>query len=251
MAEADRDVRMAAVVQKGFFPTKPPAAVDWDSAFVFELASGISGDFFDLPVREAMLSGAAVATVSGEGVASGLVTVLARNILSRGMEGAADQGLDSAFVGINRELIRELSTAGATISCVYLRLAGARVEYLNSAYPDALLRKAGSKEVAIVESGGESGKAAPLGRGDFEDTVAASSMSVSRGDALLLYSRGLVESQSARGETYGHSRLARAFSEADPDSAESVLASVMIDYRKFMARAPRACDVTVVALVKR
>ncbi len=251
MAEADRDVHMAAAVQKGFFPTKPPAADDWDCAFVFEPAAGISGDFFDLPVRDGSLAGAVVATVSGRGVASGLVTVLAKNIFSRGMDEGAHQGLDSALVGINRELIRELSTAGATISCAYLRLTGSRVEYLNSSHPDVLFRKAGSREAVVMESSAKGAKAAPLGRGDFEDTVAASALEVSTGDALLLFSQGVVGSVGAKGDVYGQVRMSRAFSEADPDSAESVLASVMIDYRKFMARAPSGHDVTVVALVKR
>jgi phosphoserine phosphatase RsbU/P len=251
MAEADRDVRMAAAVQKGFFPTKPPAADDWDCAFVFEPAVGISGDFYDLPTRDSVLTGALVATVSGRGVASGLVTVLAKNIFSRGMDEGAHQDLGSALKTINRELIRELSTAGATISCVYLRLAGSRMELVNSAHPDALIRRAGHRETVMLGRGSQDGKAAPLGRGDFEDTVTVSALDVSKGDVLLLHSHGLTASVNIKGESYGQERLARAFAAADQESAESILASVMIDYRKFTYKTQREHDVTVVTLMRR
>ncbi|MBU0926590.1 MAG: SpoIIE family protein phosphatase [Spirochaetes bacterium] len=249
MEESERDVRIAAAVQKGFFPARPLATAGWDVSYVFEPASGLSSDFYDFFQDGKSLSGVLLGSVSGSGVASGLVTVLAKNVFGRGMSEMAGEPLAAMLSRVNRELSRELSVVGNTVSCTFLRFSGDRVEYVNAGHTDAFLRKGGSKRVAGLDEGRK--RSPPFGRDDFDDGLLALRFTLSPGDALLVYTAGLVESVNAKKAAYGGARLAEAWRRADPHNAESLLASVMIDFRNFMAGSRRAGDICAMAVVKR
>lgn len=251
MFEAGRDMRIAESVQKGFFPAKPPATRDWDVAFVFEPEAGVSRDFYDFHVRDDRLCAALVGAVSGRGIASGLITVLARNVFYRRSVDRREESLGTIVADINRELVRELAAVDNSVACSFLRLSGPRVEYVNAAHTDSLLRRAGRADVSVVKAKGEGWKAPALGRESIEDGLKALSFSMARGDAVLLYTDGLAGGRDAAGREYGARRLAEAFGRADPDNAESMLASIMIDFRNFTAGARRHDDLTAVMLVKR
>jgi sigma-B regulation protein RsbU (phosphoserine phosphatase) len=251
MGESEREVQIATSVQKGFFPTKPPAATDWDLSYVFEPAAGVSGDFYDYYEKDGSLTGVAIGSVSGSGIASGLVTVLAKNVFSRVLAETFEEPIGAALVAVNRALVRELAAVGNTVSGTFLRIRGPRVEYVSAAHTDAVLRREGRRDVSLVKAKDERSRTPPLGRDDFDAGVGALGFSAARGDAILVYTAGLVSSVNARREPYGVERLAEAFGRADPENAESMLASVMIDYRNFLSGARRSGDIAAIVLVKR
>jgi len=251
MRESEREVRIATSVQKGFFPTKPPAAADWDLAYAFEPAAGVSGDFYDYYEKDGSLTGVAIGSVSGSGIASALVTVLAKNVFGRAMAETSGEPIGIALAAINRALVRELSAVGNTVSGTLVRLRGPRVEYVSAAHTDAVLRRAGRRDVSLVKAKDGRGGSQPLGRDDFDAASGALGFSAAPGDALLVYTAGLASGVNAKREPYGVERLAEAFGRADPESAESMLASVMIDYRNFLSGAKRSRDITALVLVKR
>lgn len=249
MQESERDVKVAAAVQKGFFPAKPPAVGDWDVAFVFEPADGISGDFYDFYSADGSLGGAVMGTVSGSGIASGLVTVLARNVFNRQVLDRRGDPLSSVLVEINRELVRELSAVGNTVSCTFLRFKAGKVEYANAGHTDALVRRAGRRDVSVVKPKTAYRKAPPLGRDDFDLGLGTLGFTMSPGDALFISTAGLAGCVNQKGIPFGFERVTEAFRRADPENAESMLASVMMDFRNHLAGARRSGDVAAMVLV--
>ncbi|MBP7263977.1 MAG: SpoIIE family protein phosphatase [Spirochaetia bacterium] len=251
MDAAKRDMSIAVSVQRGFFPAKAPAVKGWDLSFVFEPAAGVSGDFYDFYERDGELRGVMVGDVSGHGIASGLITLLARNVFFRRVSSRSKEALGALLAEANRELVRELSSVDNYLTCAYLRMAGDRVEYVNAAHTDVLFRKAGSGKVqALTSKDGQDFKAPPLGREGLEVNVKALAFSMLPGDALLLYTDCLTEGRNARGVEYGEERLMEALGRADDENAESILASIMIDYRNFTAGARHTDDLTAVVIRK-
>ncbi len=249
MQESERDVRVAAAVQKGFFPAKPPIVGDWDVAFVFEPADGISGDFFDFYAADGSLGGVVMGSVSGSGIASGLVTVLARNVFNRQTLDRRGDPIASVLVEINRELVRELSAVGNTVSCTFLRFKSGKIEYANAGHTDALVRRSGRRDVSVVRPKTAYRKAPPLGRDDFDIGVGTLGFSMAPGDALFVSTAGLAGCVNPKGIPFGFERVTEAFRRADPENAESMLASVMMDFRNHLAGAKRSGDVAAMVLV--
>jgi sigma-B regulation protein RsbU (phosphoserine phosphatase) len=74
---------MASNVQATLFPPTPPEVNGWDIAFVFRPMAGVSGDMYDFYTEGDTLNGVALFDVSGHGIASGLITMIARTVFQR------------------------------------------------------------------------------------------------------------------------------------------------------------------------
>lgn len=246
--ESERDLKTAAVVQKGFYSALPPKNPEWDIANIFEPASGVSANFFDFYEKDGKLSAVSVGTVSGAGIASSLLTVLVRNIMSHGIRDSWNMPLAKAIDSINHKLVRELSGSGSTVSCINLRLLDNHISMVNSSYYPLLIRKAKSDKVAVV--GDFAKRQGPLlGQDDY--MAEAGKIEIASGDAVLLYSPGLINTIGARGEVFGPAMLMDAFSKADFSSANSLLSSIMLDYKNMMPQALRKSDIVAIMLLKR
>ena len=64
-------------------PKTAPKNDAWDIAFEFIPMSGVSGDLYDFYVSEGEITGLTLCDVSGHGIASGLVTMIARSVFFR------------------------------------------------------------------------------------------------------------------------------------------------------------------------
>ncbi|MBP7585204.1 MAG: PAS domain S-box protein, partial [Spirochaetes bacterium] len=65
---AARDMEMAINVQADLFPAAAPETAEWDSAFHFRPAAGVSGDMYDFYMDGDTLIGASLFDVSGHGI---------------------------------------------------------------------------------------------------------------------------------------------------------------------------------------
>jgi serine phosphatase RsbU (regulator of sigma subunit) len=82
-------------------------------------------------------------------------------------------------------------------------------------------------------------KAPLMGRNQFDEIVRTFNFTLGSGDTLILHTDYLLQANNSKGEAYGKRRLAAALRRADTESAQSLLSSIMIDYRNFMAGSKR------------
>ncbi|MBN1243740.1 MAG: serine/threonine-protein phosphatase [Spirochaetales bacterium] len=250
MEIGEKDLRMAVQVQQGFFPASAPETESWDLAFAYLPASGISGDFYDFYMDGGQLTGVLVGDVSGKGIASGLVTVLARSVFQRNVQALRDASLGRVLESIDTELSTELATVENYLSCSLLRLSDGTVEYANAAAPDALLRPAGKSRALVLKPKGDvDHKGAPLGREGFNSQHTAVRFAMSPGDAILLCTDGLSESRNLEGEPFRTAGLLDAFGSAPADGdAQQILDYVMQECRFHTSGTRVTDDLTAIVL---
>jgi sigma-B regulation protein RsbU (phosphoserine phosphatase) len=99
---------MAANVQANLFPKEAPKTEEWDIAFVFKPMSGVSGDLYDFYEDNGSLKGIAIFDVSGHGVASGLITMIAKSVFRRNITEHPGEKLNRILEMSNSELINEI-----------------------------------------------------------------------------------------------------------------------------------------------
>jgi sigma-B regulation protein RsbU (phosphoserine phosphatase) len=249
-ARAERDMAMAAFVQRSFFLGRAPSVSGWDIAFEFVPMSGVSGDLYDFYTAGNELDGAALFDVSGHGIASGLVTMLARNVLFREFRGGKEAPLADVMARIDRALIAEKGTIENYLTGVLLRFSGNRVEYVNAGHPDALVRSGRNGIVQAVRIGERGPKGRMIGIEGLSDGFGAIGFTMNPADALLLYTDCLVESRNAEGAEFGSARLEASFSRSDGDSARSMLDGLLSDFRSFTEGVPLNDDLTVIVIRK-
>ncbi|MBL8965471.1 MAG: SpoIIE family protein phosphatase, partial [Spirochaetaceae bacterium] len=241
---AAKDMRIAVQVQQGFFPQHPPALADWDIAFAYLPAQGVSGDFYDFYVDEGKLEGLVVGDVSGHGVSSGLITVLARSVFYRNSRALRGHSLGRVIEEVNVELSKELSAVENYLTAIFLRFDGNSVEYANAAHPELAFRRAGRARASYVVPPSDDYRGPPLGREGIEAPYRALKFEVGSGDSLFAYTDCLLESRDVDGHPFGSEGLISAYGRAPDGTASEMLQYIMEDWRFHVRGASVADDLT-------
>lgn len=248
---ADRDMKMAAFVQRSFFPAQAPRLDGWDIAYEFRPMAGVSGDLYDFYAEGKELLGMSLFDVSGHGIASGLVTMLAKNAVFREFRRGRGTSLPALMRAVDRAIIRDKGSVENYLTGILLRVAGDRVEYANAGHPDLLFRSGKTGKAAPVRVEGKDQKGRMLGIEGMSEGFGAIAFNMAEGDALLLYTDCLTESRGADGSEWGPDRLTQSFSSSGDLDAASRLENILSDFSAFTGGVPLKDDLTAVIAVRR
>lgn len=254
-AIAEKDMKMAVNVQSAFFPKRSPETDKWDVAFVFNPMAGVSGDFYDFySLTENHIDGVGLFDVSGHGIASGLITMIAKSIIARHFVKMTDKSLNDVMQIANKNLIYEMDNVDNYLTGILLRFNNKNdiVEYVNAGHTDLLYRKARTKNVHIVKFKDDRPfKGMFLGLRGMETEYPPIKFRVRNEDVLLLYSDCLNESVNEDMEEYEVERIIKSLEEAPNTSAKDILDHVLNDFYSFVGNKPLNDDLTVIVLKRK
>lgn len=241
----ERDLALAHKVQQGFLPAVRPQVEGYEFYDFYEPANQVGGDYYDyVPIPGGRLA-VAVADVSGKGISAALLMAKlsadARYCLvSEPTPAAAVSRLNRAFcesrwedrfvtlvLAVLDPLRHEVTIVTAGHMAPLRRFADGRVE-----------------PVALEHSGG-----LPLGI-EADIQYGQLPITLSPGDALLLYSDGVTDAMNAAGEFYGLKRLQDQLG----SPAESVMAlggRVLDHVQGFVGSHPQSDDMCVTCFGRR
>jgi serine phosphatase RsbU (regulator of sigma subunit) len=240
------EMDLARGIQRALFPGKPPLVSDWDIAFITEPYGAVSGDFYDFYTQGNSLKGISLFDVSGHGVAPALITILIRPVLYSNFIRPGLSGLGEVVDSVNGELYSELEDVDIYITGILLRMNGPCVEYVNAGHPDMLLFDPVSKSIRVITDDSDSFKGYPVGilRSDYKYPFFE--FSISKGEFLVLYTDGLIESQNPSGERYGFEGLTSALvSSLEKDSA-GILKDIVESFNRFLGDRSSEDDITII-----
>jgi serine phosphatase RsbU (regulator of sigma subunit) len=235
-----KELEMCRRIQEELLPRAP-------ARFAFAEAEGVSiparevgGDFFNYFLLTPELAAILVGDVSGKGVAAALLMANLQATLR------ARLPLEADLVSLAERLDQEIDEG--TPSTVYLTLFVALVEgqsglvrYVNAGHnPPVVLRSDGG-----AESLGPTGR--PLGL--FPGGGYVEGRTVLRpGDALFLYTDGLVEAEDERGQPFGAEKLEALLVSERGLSPTGLLACVEDSLHRHRGAQEPADDATMVVL---
>jgi sigma-B regulation protein RsbU (phosphoserine phosphatase) len=237
----DDEMRQAGRVQRALLPERLPAIDGLELAASYMTCSRAGGDYYYvLPLPDGRW-GLFLADVSGHGVAAAVGMAMLHTLLRSCPEPAAAPG--RVLAHINRHL-RALAPEGMFATAFYgvYEPAARRLTYSLAGHPLPLLRRR-NRAVHELE------RTAGLPLGVLEDgDWAEKDVTLAPGDALLLFTDGLVEGANAAGEMFGAERLADAV-RLGPLGARRLVQHVEWHFRNYRGDAPDLDDRTVLAAV--
>ncbi|MBN1534394.1 MAG: SpoIIE family protein phosphatase [Spirochaetes bacterium] len=247
---AQHDMSLAVNVQLSLLPGDPPPDDAWDAAFYFRPMSGVSGDFYDFFRFDDRLCGAGVFDVSGHGIASSLVAMVAKWEIYRSFRKNLRNPLNEVPRKLSGNLVAAIGPTTYYITGVIVRFDGAAVEYVNAGHHDIFLKREGRVE-PVRTGDGRIPRGLFLGIEDLVGEYEVHSFSALSGDLLCLYTDGLVESTGPSGEEFGDERLVAALRGAPGGSARSALDHLMESFFRFKGGLELGDDCTVMVLRKK
>ena len=238
-AKLERDLRVAAEIQRGLLPEPYYAGRTFDVVAASIPCRTVGGDFFDYIELPNGDFGFALGDVAGKGPPAAL---LAASVQSNFAAHApiADRPSD-LMDRINRALLRRAIEARFATMCYCALSSDGRLRYSNAGQePPVVIREGGRLEP--LEVGGPVLGLLSIAMYDEGD------IQLFPGDVVVLFSDGVTEARDAAGTEYDRPRLLAALSEAHGHDAARVLEDVLGSVNRFSGSAPQADDITVLVL---
>ena len=236
-----RQMRLAGEVQRRMVPAKPPRVPGLDIAAVFVPTFEVGGDFYDFIELPGGNLGVAVADVAGKGLQGSLLMASARSALRAHV--AHIYELSLALASVNVHMWRD-GGGGDFVTMIYgvLDMPNRRLTYCNAGHEPGLLLRAGQVRT-LITGGGVLG-INPSMRYEQE------ALELQSGDALALYTDGLVEAINFRDESFGRERTQAAALAAwqRGASAAGIAQHLLWEMRRFCGLQSTGDDLTLVVI---
>ena len=234
-----REVELAATIQRSLLPAAPPAVPGISLAGRCAPAANVGGDYYDFLAGHGVVS-LLVADVSGHSIGSALMMAMARSILRREIgEGKRPaEVLAAANVTLFEDLVN--SALFITAFCARYDPATRELAYANAGHNLPLLRRADDTLEELDTDGAALGVLDDVA---FEERRTL----LAPGEILVLYTDGVVEARAPDGEPFGEGRLGALIGAAaqGPDVlADDVYTAV----HAHTGDIPQQDDVTLVVL---
>lgn len=239
----EQEVSLGRRIQRSLLPQHPPDVAGWSFATHYESATQVGGDFYDFfRLRDRPTSfGIVIADVTGKGIGAALLMAFARPLL----RAIADQygGPAAALTQANRVLVLERPTP--LFITVFMGIVDGTtgvLRYASAGHEPALVVPARGGRVRRLPGSG------PL-LGAFPSILLAEHVTqLHHGDLLLLHTDGATDARDPSRRLFGDLRLARTAGSARGRSASDLVTTVAGAITRFVAGAPAADDLALLAV---
>jgi len=238
-----QELAFAGSIQASFLPEEVPAVDGWEIAASLTSARQTAGDFYDfIPLGDGKL-GILVADVADKGTGAALYMALSRTLIRTYAMDFPENPAEALRQANERILSDTRANQFVTVFYGVLDLTSGEMVYCNAGHNPAFILPAANPEAhtAYIRTG------APLGIfGDLQ--WEQSCAQVAAGDALLLYTDGVVEAQNMAEEFYEYDRLLAIGKTNLSRSAQELHTAILSDVKTFVGAAPQFDDITLMVL---
>jgi hypothetical protein len=226
-------------VQAALMPSDNPVFPGWDVWLFTRSANEVSGDLVDYLCIGDRRLGTALGDVAGKGLGAALCMARIQATLRAIVEQCGS--LSSLMACMNRIVCRDgLPTRFSTLVYAEVRPESGIVRLVNAGhYPPVVLRK---KSLSVMSPGAPALGITPNAR--YRDQ----SVSLAKGESLIVYSDGITDARNERGEHFDEKRLMDMLPGLSGLSAAELGKSVVSAVDRFVGEAPPNDDLSILVL---
>jgi len=237
-ARLERDLRLAAEIQRALLPASEFAGPTFDLAAASLPCRTIGGDFFDY-TDVASGFGFALGDVAGKGPSAALLAAAVQSNLAAQAPLAADPA--DAMTRLNQALLRRAVEARFATMFYGVLTPDGQFAYCNAGQePPVVVRAAAAVEQ--LDTGGPVLGLLPVAMYQTGTTTLAP------GDFVVVCSDGVTEARDAEGSEFGHDRMTATIVGSHGQAPSAVLGQLMRAVDDFSRGAPQADDLTLLVL---
>jgi sigma-B regulation protein RsbU (phosphoserine phosphatase) len=237
-ARMEQEMRIAAEIQQALLPKAGRVGAYFRAAASSLPCRSIGGDFYDYVDLSDGSFGFALGDVAGKGPPAALLSAMMQGIFAA--QAAGSDPPSQTISRVNLALYRR-GIESRFVTLMYGALyPDGRLTYCNAGHnPPLIVGKSGFRR---LECGG------PIvglfeGASYEEETV-----TLARGDWLIVFSDGVSEALSASGEEYGESRILTCVQEHADAEPQKLLEALFSNVREFARGAAQSDDITAMVL---
>lgn len=241
----NKELEVATEIQARFFPQQTPNLEGYEVAGCSIPAKDVGGDYYDfIPNPEPGQHGFVVADVTGKGVPASLLMATMRATLRANIQNNPND-IVQALRQVNGDIYRD-SPVDKFITSIYCNLdyESHELSYVNSGHNPPYIVRAKDNRIEELDQGG-----VMLGIMEEIDLPKAT-LSIDKGDILMLFSDGVTEATNPSGELFSEERFEQWLLDHNQLSAEEMKDALLKTLRDYADGSPQSDDITFI-IVKR
>lgn len=237
-----KELKIGQEIQTSLLPDVLPELEGLDISSGFLSAKEVGGDFFDYIIRdktgELMFT---VADTSGKGIFACFYALVLRSLLRS--FGKSSQNLAEAVKETNNLFCLDTGDSGVfvTLWTAFLNPKSNKLVYTSCGHFPTILKKANGELLELSTNG------IALGVIDINE-VETKEIQLDKGDTLVLYTDGVVETHDTKMTMYGVERLVNLLKDDHSPRAEDIVHKILDDVKAFQENAHQHDDITVLVL---
>ena len=246
--KTEKEIQLAAKVQKSFFSAEIPTDSNWEIALYSKALAGVSGDFYDFYYsKNNKLQGLGIFDVSGHGIASGLVTMLVKNIITHEYEKGKKEKLSEIVTKINERVLKEKGNIENYLTGILCRLEKNTLELVNAGHPFPLFYNASTKDITYLDNKSTT-RCGVIGISGLPAVYESFSLEISSGDEILFFTDGITEAENENKVPYGKKCLFESFQKNIGKDVNYQVQYLVNNLRDFMGNEKINDDITILLL---
>jgi serine phosphatase RsbU (regulator of sigma subunit) len=242
----ERELQVAYEVQSSLLPAATPQIPGWEFAALWHPARTVGGDYYDFVPRvgahsRAPLQGIIIGDVTDKGMPAALFMALTRSTVRASLVPGRSP---AECITRANALIAADSLNGMFVSLFYAQLDSATgdLTYVNAGHnPPLRYRSAHGDLVELTRTGIVLGIERAF---QFEQRT----VTLARGDFVLLYTDGVTEAADAQLNEFGVERMMQMVLDNRTGSAGEIITAVKTDLDSFTKDVTQFDDITMVAV---
>ncbi len=236
-----KELRIGHDIQRSILPKKHPDIPGIEIATSFQGAKEVAGDFYDIFADENNKLLISVADAAGKGIPACLYSLSARSML-RSFAAAANT-LQKIILKTNNLFYLDTAESGSFVTAwVGILDPETRiVQCASCGHLPAILRRSDGSITEIATPG------IALGVMPVQE-VNATQIHLEKGDMLVLYTDGIIDSQDSYSEFYGKERLIEVIKKEGGKTAKDLVDGILENVELFSLNIPLADDRAILVI---
>jgi sigma-B regulation protein RsbU (phosphoserine phosphatase) len=239
----ERELEIAANVQRTLLPTKLPQLEDYKFAAYLSPARRVGGDFYDAIVLDDEHVGVLLADVADKSVQAALFMAVTRTLFM--VESRRSLSPSQVAADVHRGVMDVAPSADIFVTAFYgvLHRPSGKLTYVSAGHERPILLSAGGKVEQLEGHGRFLGMLDPLELDEF-------SVVLEPGDRVVVFSDGVPDAVDESGLQYGYGRMRRYLQTNQELPVRFLVDGLASDVARWRGNAPAFDDLTLLILEK-
>lgn len=232
------EIKNAALIQKAFLAKEPQKYKRWSVGTKNVPMIGVTGDLYCVFDSDHTLNGVGLFDISGHGISSGLLTMLAKNTIEQqfydNIDSNGKEELWETVDKINTQFIEEKGEVQNYLTGILIKITDSHLEIVNAGQTEPVIyrRKSGLFEFLKKDQNA----VGAIGISDFPTFFISQYLDMESGDELFLYTDGLTDCINEEGNEFGSVRLVESFKKYINLSVNEQADKIIGDINKFRGK---------------
>lgn len=207
------EIKNAAAIQKAFLEKAPQTYKKWSVGTKNIPMIGVTGDLYCVFNDEQTLNGIGLFDISGHGISSGLLTMIAKNTIEKqfndNIEANGKEELWETVDKINQGFIEAKGEVQNYLTGIIVKITDNNLEIVNAGQPEPVIYRKKDNSFDFFKKDDKAVGA--IGISNFPTFFISQQLEMESGDELFLFTDGLTDCVNENGEEYGNCRLLKSF----------------------------------------